>query len=246
MKRSVLFALMLTFSVISSIGQNMQHTGNFSGNIIRSVSSDYLIYLPEGYSAESREVWPMVVFLHGSGERGTDTELLKVHGPPKLIEQGQKFPFIVLSPQCPSKEDFDTEVLFSLIEHIVKEYNVDRDRIYVTGLSMGGWATWNLAFAHPGYFAAIAPVCGYLNRNFPEKAAEIKNMPIWVFHGANDDVVPIQGEASIVSILRSMGSTIKFTVYPTANHDSWTETYNNPQLYEWFLKQRRGQPHQDL
>ena len=221
------------------ISQNIQHSGNFSGTIIKQVSADYLLYLPEGYSPESREVWPLLVFLHGSGERGNDLEKLKVHGPPKHIEQGEKFPFIVLSPQCPNNQDFDTETLFSLIEHIVKEYNVDEYRIVVTGLSMGGGAAWDLAFAYPEYFAAIAPVCGVVDRNYPSRVSEIVNLPIWVFHGANDFIVPIVQSAGMVSALQELGSKVKFTIYPTAGHDSWTETYNNQEFYEWFLKQRR-------
>lgn len=234
----VIATLLVTGFVFS---QENQHHGNFSGNIIKRVTSDYLISLPEGYSVESREVWPLLVFLHGSGERGNEPELVKKHGPPMLIQQGKKFPFIVLSPQCPDKEDFDTETIFSLIEHIVKEYKVDQTRIYVTGLSMGGWATWDLAMSHPDYFAAIAPVCGTVNRNYPERAAELKQLPIWVFHGAADLIVPIGETANMVSILRNLGNEVRFTIYPTTSHDAWTETYNNPELYDWFLSHSRKQ-----
>lgn len=244
MKKLVL-ALLVVFFSLQVMSQNIQHTGNFSGTIIKRVTSDYLIYLPEEYSDASRELWPMLVFLHGSGERGSNLDLVKVHGPAKLIEQGKKFPFIVLSPQCPASQDFDTETIFSLIEHIVKEYHVDMDRIYVTGLSMGGGATWDLAMSHPFYFAAIAPVCGRVNRNYPERAGELKHLPIWAFHGAKDDIVPINEQAALIDKLQQAGSKAKFTIYPTCGHDSWTETYDNPDLYEWLLKQRRGQPQTD-
>lgn len=227
------------------MAQNIQHTGNFSGTLIKRVSSDYLLYLPDEYSEASRELWPMVVFLHGSGERGTNLELVKVHGPAKLIDEGKKFPFIVLSPQCPAHQDFDPETVFSLIEHILKEYHIDTDRIYVTGLSMGGSATWDLAMLHPDYFAAIAPVCGRVNRNYPNRAADLLHMPIWAFHGANDNIVPVIEQAKQIDALRDLGSKAKFTVYPTLDHDCWSETYNNPDLYEWLLKQRRGQPQVD-
>lgn len=237
--KKILLSLVLLASWNALTSQNVQHSGNFSGTIIKQVSSDYLLYLPDEYSPESREMWPLLIFLHGSGERGNNLELLKVHGPPKLIQQGQDFPFIVLTPQCPDKQDFDTETLFSLIEHIVKEYNVDKDRIVVTGISMGGGATWDLAFAHPAYFAAIAPVCGVVDRNYPSRLSEIVNLPVWVFHGANDFIVPIVQSAGMVNGLKELGSNVKFTVYPTAGHDSWTETYNNPELYEWLLQQRR-------
>lgn len=243
MKKIILSALLLVS--INIMGQNqpsnLQQPGSFKGSVSKSVSAEYLLYLPEGYSEESRELWPLLVFLHGSGERGDNLDLVKVHGPTKLIEQGRKFPFLVLSPQCPALEDFDTETIFALIDKIANDYNVDHDRIYVTGLSMGGAATWSLAMAHPDYFAAIAPVCGYVNRNYPFRAGEIKHLPVWAFHGANDEVVFIHREANMISALRELGSDVKFTIYPTANHDAWTETYNNDELYEWFMKQSRSQ-----
>jgi predicted peptidase len=104
---------------------------------------------------------------------------------------------------------------------------------------MGGWATWDLAMAYPGYFAAIAPICGRIDRNYPERAAELKDMPIWVFHGAQDNIVPIQGAENMVKRLQEAGNPVKFTVYPDAGHDSWTETYNNPELYRWFMEHHR-------
>lgn len=238
MKKLLLFLFMLGgLSALAQSVDSIQKPGKFIATVSKEVGSQYLLYLPDGYSPDSRELWPMLVFLHGSGERGDNLEMLKVHGPPKLIEQGKKFPFIVLSPQCKVKEDFDTETLFALINKIAQDYNVDKSKICVTGLSMGGWATWNLAMAYPDYFAAVAPVCGYVNRNFPERAAEIKDLPVWVFHGANDDVVPVHREANMVSALRALGSNVQFTIYPTANHDAWTETYNNDALYKWFLQQ---------
>lgn len=229
-----------THSAKAQNSQPLQQPGSYTGTITKTVSMDYLIYLPEGYAPESRELWPMLVFLHGSGERGANKELLKVHGPPKLIEQGRKLPFIVVSPQCPEKVDFDTELVFALIDNLANTYNVDHSRIYVTGLSMGGAATWDLAMAYPGYFAAIAPVCGYVNRNYPMRAGEIKDLPVWAFHGANDDLVPVQRQAVMVSALKNLGSDVKFTIYPTANHDAWTETYNNDELYTWFLSQSKN------
>lgn len=199
---------------------------------------DYLLYLPENFDAEPEANWPLLVFLHGSGERGNDLEKVKVHGPPRLIAEGKSFPFIVLSPQCPDHVDWDTETLYALIKHIVSRYRVDEKRVYLTGLSMGGWATWDLAMAYPGYFAAIAPVCGHVNRNYPARVEEIKHLPVWAFHGAMDDVVPITSAARMIKLLQDNGSPARFTIYPDANHDSWTETYNNPALYEWFLQQK--------
>lgn len=240
MKNLKLLLCLLLLGAGSAGAQSLvQSEGSFQGNVIKTVSSEYLLYLPDGFDEEPGKQWPLLVFLHGSGERGSDLEKVKVHGPPRLINEGRKFPFVVLSPQCPDRTDWDTETLFALIKHIASRYRIDETRVYVTGLSMGGWATWDLAMAHPDYFAAIAPVCGRVNRNYNERACELKNMPVWAFHGAADDVVLINETARMIKDLKACGSEARFTIYPLANHDSWTETYNNPELYDWFLSQKR-------
>lgn len=205
------------------------------------VKTNYLLYLPDGY-ARSRQHYPLMLFLHGAGERGNDVEKVKLHGPPKLIAQNaRKFPFVVVSPQCPDQDwwSSDTQVaaLDGLINEIVSHYRIDPDRIYVTGLSMGGFGTWRLAAQFPDRFAAIAPICG---RGDPQTAPKISRLPIWVFHGADDPVVPPTGSSDMVDALRKAGSDVKFTVYPKTGHDSWTKTYENEELYDWLLQQRRS------
>ncbi len=238
--RPFLFSLILTISTFMASAQQIrQSMGAFSGQVTREVQSQYLLYLPDGYQEKPEVKWPMLVFLHGTGERGDDLEKVKVHGPPKLIETGKNFPFVVLSPQCPDSTDWDVETLYALIRNIASKYRVDESMIWVTGLSMGGWATWDLAMAYPGYFAAIAPVCGRVNRNYPSRAADLKSLAVWAFHGANDDVVFINQQAKMVKALNEGGNEARFTIYPLSGHDSWTETYNNPELYEWFMKQKR-------
>jgi predicted peptidase len=179
-----------------------------------------------------------MLFLHGAGERGEDLEKVKVHGPPKLIEQGKDFPFIVISPQCPEDQWWSITDLDVLLDEIIGEYKVDTDRIYVTGLSMGGFATWDLAIKYPNRFAAIAPVCGGGNSRL---VSTLKELPVWVFHGAKDNVVPLKSSQEMVDALEKADGEVKFTIYPEATHDSWTETYNNPELYEWFLQKRKVQ-----
>ena len=200
------------------------------------VELDYLLYLPEGY--EEKESWPLLIFLHGAGERGDDLKRVKIHGPPKLIEAGKQFPFIVVSPQCPTGEWWSTKQLelLALLDEIVKEYNVDEDRVYLTGLSMGGFGTWTLAAYAPERFAAIVPICGGGEVFATRRLAK---MPTWVFHGAKDPIVPLERSEVMVDALKRRNDQVKFTVYPDAMHDSWTETYDNPELYEWLLKQQR-------
>lgn len=199
------------------------------------VELDYLLYLPDGY--DQKEAWPLLVFLHGAGERGDDLALVKKHGPPKLVEAGKSFPFIVVSPQCPSGQWWSTKTLElkTLIDHVCDELKVDENRIYLTGLSMGGFGTWSLAAYAPDRFAAIAPICGG-GEILATRA--LRKMPIWVFHGAKDPVIPIERSEVMVNALKRAGSDVKFTVYPEALHDSWTETYDNPEFYAWLLEQK--------
>lgn len=196
--------------------------------------TDYLLYLPKDY--DQQEKWPLMLFLHGAGERGTELDKVKVHGPPKLAAAGKEFPFIIVSPQCPPEQWWNIDVLLALLDDIEKNYKVDKERIYVTGLSMGGFGTWSLAARAPDRFAALVPICGGGEPYWAERFAHV---PIWVFHGAKDKAVPLVRSEQMVDALKKNKAEPRFTVYPEAEHDSWTETYNNPELYEWLAKQTR-------
>lgn len=200
------------------------------------VKLDYLVYLPEGYDQKSS--WPLVLFLHGAGERGADLELVKKHGPPKLVEAGKSFPFILVSPQCPKDHFWSvmTLELSALLDDVVAKHKVDRDRVYVTGISMGGFGTWALGAYTPERFAAIAPICGGGETIAARRLAKV---PVWVFHGAKDPIVPLKRSEDMVDALKKINDRVKFTVYPDALHDSWTVTYDNPEFYEWLLAQKR-------
>jgi predicted peptidase len=195
----------------------------------------YLLYLPPGYGKDDRR-WPLVLFLHGAGERGRSLEAVKRHGPPKLVEQGEDFPFILVSPLCPADEQWSVPLLRALLENVEGTHRTDPARIYLTGLSMGGNGTWRLAAAMPGHFAAIAPVCGWGDAG---SVCALKEIPVWVFHGKKDGVVPFEASEAMVDALKECGGNVRFTEYPDAGHDSWTETYENPELYAWLLAQRR-------
>jgi predicted peptidase len=217
-----------------------QSPHSFKAEIRRTVNAQYLLYLPTRY-AESKQPWPLMLFLHGAGERGDDLEKVKIHGPPKLIaREGREFPFVIVSPQCPEdgwwSSETQIETLDALLDHIVRRYRIDQNRIYVTGLSMGGFGTWSLATKYPHRFAAISPICG---GGDPRDVARISHLPVWVFHGAKDNVVALDRSQEMVDALQKAGSDVKFKIYPEGGHDSWTKTYNNPELYEWFLKHKR-------
>jgi predicted peptidase len=206
--------------------------------ITRHVAGRYLIYLPADYDAAQR--WPLLLFLHGAGERGDDLTRVSLHGPPRLIREAtMQLPFIIVSPQVPENRTWSTQFLDALLEEVVRTHAVDEERIYVTGLSMGGYGTWHLAFEFPHRFAAIAPVSGGGVITGP---CTIPHLPVWTFHGAQDEVVRPFHTEELVERLRSCDGHVRYTRYEDAGHDAWTRTYANPELYAWLLSHRRGAP----
>lgn len=197
----------------------------------------YLTYFPRGYDPRRKKGYPLLLFLHGAGERGSKLGLVKKLGPIREIERGRDLPFIVLAPQCPSNGGWNAEALAALLDDFQAGHNVNPARVYLTGLSMGSHGVWMLANAHPERFAAIAPVCPPVLRN--RVPGRFKDMPAWVFHGAMDSVVPITNSLTMVRAIRKAGGSVRLTIYPDAGHDSWTQAYGNPALYRWFLKHRR-------
>jgi predicted peptidase len=197
---------------------------------------DYLLYRPPDY--DRKNAWPLLLFLHGAGERGSDIEKVKEHGPPKLVENGKVFPFVIVSPQCPEGEAWNWRLksLSVLLDEIVAHNKVDPDRIYVSGLSMGGFGTWALASYTPERFAAIVPICG---GGEPSSIRRLKNLSIWAFHGAKDPIVPVERSQELMDVLKEVGN-MRLTIYPGVGHDSWTATYDNPEIYKWLLEQKRS------
>jgi len=216
--------------------------------LVRNGALDYLLYLPKGYGDDPAKKWPLILFLHGAGERGSDVQIVAKHGPPKVAPTKPAFPFIVVSPQCPEGQIWDDELLMGLLDEIGERYKVDASRVYLTGLSMGGYGTWSLGTRHPERFAAIAPICGGGQRiriDLYDEAGRqaLHALPVWAFHGAKDNVVPVSESVEMIDALKRAGCTnVKLTVYPEANHDSWTVTYGNAQLYDWFLSHQKGAP----
>jgi predicted peptidase len=198
---------------------------------------NYLLYVPKNYSED--KAWPLVVFLHGVGERGANPDKVKALGLPRLIAEGRDFEFIVVSPQCPPDKwwvGLDSHVI-ALIDETMDRYNVDKNRVYLTGLSMGGYGTWSIGAGYAERFAAIAPICG---GGQPFLANKLKDVPVWAFHGAKDNVVPLSESQRMVDAINAAGGSAKLTIYPEAGHDSWTQTYANPEFYTWLLSHSRN------
>ncbi|TDQ36426.1 prolyl oligopeptidase family serine peptidase [Aureibacillus halotolerans] len=198
----------------------------------------YLLALPPGHNKTSSSSYPLVLFLHGRGERGSDLEKVRTQGLPKAMEGWRESPFIMVAPQCPEDSywPFLLESLLSLLDDVCERYAVDQQRIYLTGLSMGGYGSWFLSLKAPDRFAAVAPICGV---GIPTLADALKDTAVWAFHGEKDTVVPVEHTKTMVSAINKAGGHAKLTIYPEADHDSWTVTYENPEFFSWMLKQKK-------
>lgn len=215
-----------------------QSAERLTGEVVLKVDYAYLLALPEGYAAAADKKWPLLVFLHGAGERGNNLDALKKHGPPKLIEAGRKFPAIVVSPQCPSGQIWNPHAVKRLVDELVAKHRVDTSRIYLTGLSMGGFGTWETATEYPDTFAALVPICGGAGVRFV-LADRIKHIPEWIFHGGKDSVVDPAFSQKMHDILRKLGTDVQLTIYPDAGHDSWTEAYKTEAMWTWMFQQQK-------
>lgn len=186
------------------------------------------------YPQNSKSSVPLIVFLHGSGERGNNLELVKNHSPftyKNLIKED----VALLAPQCPENQWWDTETVYYLIKEVQQKYKIDASRIYLTGLSMGGWGSWKLALEHPEMFAAVAPVCAPVDRFMIFNAEKYKDLNIHIYHGGMDDVVPPNHSIEIFQAIKRVNSKVDLTIFPNDNHNSWDSTYSNPKFYEWML-----------
>ena len=197
----------------------------------KETTLEYWLFLPKSY--DQKKSWPLMLFLHGAGERGSNLNQVKKWGPPKRVGSKKDFPFVVISPQCPKNKRWDSAQLHSLIEHVAASHKIDQSRMYCTGLSMGGYGTWAMIAKYPKLFAAVIPVCG---GGDPSTAKNITEVPIWAFHGGADRVVPASRSQSMVDAINKAGGTkAKLTIYPGVNHNSWSKTYANEKVYAWLL-----------
>jgi len=213
-------------------------------HVSKTIRLPYLLHLPATGGTSTGQLLPTILFLHGRGESGEDPKAVLREGLPAYVAQQPDFPFIVIAPQCPWGTWWPelADSVGKLLDECAACYPMDPQRLYLTGLSMGGFGAWYLASIWPDRFAAVAPICGggYWFHGFPQRVCALKETPVWAFHGAKDDVVPVAASEEMVRALRECGGEVQLTVYPEAGHDSWTMTYNNPELYRWFLQYVRG------
>jgi predicted peptidase len=212
--------------------------------LTHTATISYLLYLPSGYGQDPQQQWPLVLYLHGSDVWGNNPEDLVASGLPRLLTSTLDFPAIVLSPQIPEDTvwwDAQLDEASALLDHVQLNYAVDAERIYLTGLSAGGFGAWAMAVRYPQRFAALAPIAGFWDSErdtVPRNICGIKNMPIWVFHGEQDDIVPPKKAQLMVNALKQCGVEVHFTLYPDADHrGSFKRAYDDPELYTWMFKQ---------
>lgn len=206
----------------------------------------YALFLPREYDARPDRKWPVILSLHGSGECGTDGVAQTTVGlGPYVGKNAAKFPCIVVMPQAHTLwfRGAEATAVSEILEHVVRAYRTDLDRVYLTGLSMGGIASWEIAAARPDIFAAVVPICGV---GVPDFALNLRHVPIWAFHGAQDANVPVRGTRDIIEALRKLGAQPKYTEYPTEGHFIWDRVYATRELWTWLLKQRRPPPPREI
>ena len=209
----------------------------------------YTVYVPPEYTPE--KAWPVVLFLHGSGERGADGLLESEIGIGTAIRKHRAmFPAIVVMPQCRSNQMWvgpALDMALRCLEQTSREYHLDADRMYLTGLSLGGQGAWLLAAARPDLWAAVVPVCGFAELGQPtgmaeQIAARVKGLPIWAFHGARDEAVPVAKTRELVELIRRAGGEVFYTEYPEGAHNVWDQAYANRELWRWVFSLKRGEP----
>jgi poly(3-hydroxybutyrate) depolymerase len=205
----------------------------------------YLLFLPGDYYEDSARHWPVIVSFHGSGECGKPDAMLTLGLPKYVLEHAATFPFIVVVPNAPTLwfRGSNAVAVSNALSETQRDYRVDLERVYLTGYSMGGFASWELAYARPDLFAAIVPICGV---GSPEYAANITHLPVWAFHGARDGNVPVSGSRGPIEALRKLGAKPRYTEYPDAAHGIWDQAYATPGLFDWLSKQRLGPPPREI
>ncbi len=199
----------------------------------------YLLYFPKDGTERRDGKYPLILFLHGMGERGNHLEDLYNSALPKMLNEGMDLPFIVAMPQCPGDSYWteETKSLKFLIDELILTNVVDESRIYITGLSMGGYGTYEMLIRYPHVFAAGIPICGGIGSVFSKiNTLRLRDKPLWIFHGEQDPVVSVKESRDIITVLNLIHSkNLKYTIYPDLNHDSWTRTYENSKIYRFLL-----------
>jgi predicted peptidase len=258
---ATLAALLVLAASSAAADEALKGSADFEKRTFKDAAGkelNYRLLKPEGYDPASPTAYPLVIFLHGAGERGDDNEAQLKHGAREFAkpETRKKHPCFLIAPQCPKSQSWahverkpngiaisvskdPTEpagLVLQVLDATQKEFHIDPKQVYITGLSMGGFGTWDILARQPDRFAAAVPVCG---GGLPDTAEKFAKVPIWVFHGAVDSVVKPQFSRDMVDALHKAGAKPGYTEYPGVGHDSWTWTYHNPDVLDWLFAQKK-------
>ncbi|WP_350287926.1 PHB depolymerase family esterase [uncultured Croceitalea sp.] len=230
------FLCCTAIAIYSCAGQSRLIDGELQ--TVTEENLSYYLYYPQNYDTAKNKDFGLLLFLHGGGESGGELDEIKRNGPPKLLVEGKEFPFLVLAPQNPHKRKWwNIQAVNQLLDAIIQENRVDPERIYLTGLSRGGSAAWDLAVQYPEKWAALAVVCGMAP--VPYAHWVDKDLPIWVFHGDQDEVISVEESDKMVDKLKEMGYDVQYTRYEGVGHNSWSRAYTTEALYNWMESQKR-------
>ena len=200
----------------------------------------YMLYLPDGYEADPNKTWPLMFFLHGYGDRGDNLFLLPKASPFMFIREEGPLPFIIVAPLLSENHTlFPDAYMDGALKEVLADYRVDQKRIYLTGMSMGGEAAYRFALNQPDTFAAVSPLCAYLNNPSLASLETVKGLPVWAIHGDDDMVVLLIDGQRAAEALKKAGADVRFSVLAGHDHDVWTDTYSDPKFYDWFLQYQR-------
>lgn len=199
---------------------------------------DYLLYLPTGY--EKNKKYPLIIFLHGAGERGDDLLKLKAHSIPKIFDGDVNYQAIVVSPQCKQNTTWTSQIekIYAFISFIIEKYNVDKDAVTITGVSMGGFGVWQTIMDYPQLFSAAAPICG---GGMAWRADVIRDLPIRIYHGEKDESVDVFYSKDLYrSLIRNNAKDVELFLYPNVGHNVWNQAYEETDLIQWLISQKHN------
>lgn len=243
LSRALALLVLFVLALVACPAQAGEKTTGFLNKVHKTDQGEfkYVLFVPHDYKGDKE--YPLILFLHGAGERGDDGELPVKQGIGNAIKfkgNESKFPFLVIFPQCATGSDWqaenaDAKRALAILEETQKTHKVDQKRLYLTGLSMGGYGTWSLAAAFPERWAAIAPICG---GGDPKDAPKIKHIPCWCFHGDQDGAVPVAESREMIKALKDAGSEPRYSEFPFVGHNSWDPAYVTPELYTWLLSHK--------
>ena len=247
MKQTVMIAAAVACVLLpAQAQQGISAAKPFTKRVSTTLSGRYVVVTPQTYKTQRDQLWPMIVYLHGGGQGGPDLSNVMQHALPKIALEDPDFPFVLLVPQIAEGKTWEAGAVLALVKRVASSYRVDARRIYATGISSGGYGSWDLAVRYPEWFAAVAPIAGGGN-TLELKMAEgarlepLRSIGIWAFHGENDTAVDASESERMVNEFQRLGATdARVTIYPGGPHDIWDRAYRDPALYAWFLQHTRS------